>query len=248
MGQGAERNDAVVGTYTADNSEGGKTYTYLVYVPTISTPYSVSLMPTGTDKNLKLAVQYSADSSGKLSDSDAKYALFLVTVRADSDVAVNISLNGLDATEKPMETDPKLAFCGLLDVELVKYFDELTKKVEAVVNSATDEKKLKAIIDDLGILFTTRENQVFVNATLQEELAAELTTDEVKALAAELDLERFYWSLLSATSTSEVKHKEEKTDGEKITVVDAEKNPVCNEPYYYFRSPSVIYNEWASKK
>lgn len=241
-------NDAVVGTYTADNSEGGKTYTYLVYVPTISTPYSVSLMPTGTDKNLKLAVQYSANSSGKLSDSDAKYALFLVTVRADSDVAVDISLNGLDATEKPMETDPKLAFCGLLDVELVKYFDELTKKVEAVVNSATDEAKLKAIIDDLGILFTTRENQVFVNATLQEELAAELTTDEVKALAAELDLERFYWSLLSATSTSEVKHKEEKTDGEKITVVDAEKNPVCNEPYYYFRSPSVIYNEWASKK
>lgn len=241
-------NDAVVGTYTADNSEGGKTYTYLVYVPTVSTPYSVSLMPTGTDKNLKLAVHYSADSSGKLSDSDAKYALFLVTVRADSDVAVDISLNGLDATEKPMETDPKLAFCGLLDVELVRYFDELTKKVEAVVNSATDEAKLKAIIDDLGILFTTRENQVFVNATLQEELAAKLTTDEVKALAAELDLERFYWSLLSATSTSEVKHKEEKTDGEKITVVDAEKNPVCNEPYYYFRSPSVIYNEWASKK
>lgn len=241
-------NDAVVGTYTADNSEGGKTYTYLVYVPTISTPYSVSLMPTGTDKNLKLAVQYSANSSGKLSDSDAKYALFLVTVRADSDVAVDISLNGLDATEKPMETDPKLAFCGLLDVELVRYFDGLTKKVEAVVNSATDEAKLKAIINDLGILFTTRENQVFVNATLQEELAAELTTDEVKALAAELDLERFYWSLLSATSTSEVKHKEEKTDGEKITVVDAEKNPVCNEPYYYFRSPSVIYNEWASKK
>ena len=241
-------NDAVVGTYTADNSEGGKTYTYLVYVPTVSTPYSVSLMPTGTDKNLKLAVYYSADSSGKLSDSDAKYALFLVTVRADSDVAVDISLNGLDATEKPMETDPKLAFCGLLDVELVRYFDGLTKKVEAVVNSATDEAKLKAIIDDLGILFTTRENQVFVNATLQEELAAELTTDEVKALAAELDLERFYWSLLSATSTSVVKHKEEKTDGEKITVVDAEKNPVCNEPYYYFRSPSVIYNEWASKK
>lgn len=241
-------NDAVVGTYTADNSEGGKTYTYLVYVPTVSTPYSVSLMPTGTDKNLKLAVQYSANSSGKLSDSDAKYALFLVTVRADSDVAVDISLNGLDATEKPMETDPKLAFCGLLDVELVRYFDGLTKKVEAVVNSATDEAKLKAIIDDLGILFTTRENQVFVNATLQEELAAELTTDEVKALAAELDLERFYWSLLSATSTSVVKHKEEKTDGEKITVVDAEKNPVCNEPYYYFRSPSVIYNEWASKK
>lgn len=241
-------NDAVVGTYTADNSEGGKTYTYLVYVPTVSTPYSVSLMPTGTDKNLKLAVQYSANSSGKLSDSDVKYALFLVTVRADSDVAVDISLNGLDATEKPMETDPKLAFCGLLDVELVRYFDGLTKKVEAVVNSATDEAKLKAIIDDLGILFTTRENQVFVNATLQEELAAELTTDEVKALAAELDLERFYWSLLSATSTSEVKHKEEKTDGEKITVVDAEKNPVCNEPYYYFRSPSVIYNEWASKK
>lgn len=241
-------NDAVVGTYTADNSEGGKTYTYLVYVPTVSTPYSVSLMPTGTDKNLKLAVQYSANSSGKLSDSDAKYALFLVTVRADSDVAVDISLNGLDATEKPMETDPKLAFCGLLDVELVRYFDGLTKKVEAVVNSATDEAKLKAIIDDLGILFTTRENQVFVNATLQEELAAKLTTDEVKALAAELDLERFYWSLLSATSTSEVKHKEEKTDGEKITVVDAEKNPVCNEPYYYFRSPSVIYNEWASKK
>ena len=241
-------NDAVVGTYTADNSEGGKTYTYLVYVPTVSTPYSVSLMPTGTDKNLKLAVQYSANSSGKLSDSDAKYALFLVTVRADSDVAVDISLNGLDATEKPMETDPKLAFCGLLDVELVKYFDGLTKKVEAVVNSATDEAKLKAIINDLGILFTTRENQVFVNATLQEELAAKLTTDEVKALAAELDLERFYWSLLSATSTSEVKHKEEKTDGEKITVVDAEKNPVCNEPYYYFRSPSVIYNEWASKK
>lgn len=241
-------NDAVVGTYTADNSEGGKTYTYLVYVPTVSTPYSVSLMPTGTDKNLKLAVHYSADSSGKLSDSDAKYALFLVTVRADSDVAVDISLNGLDATEKPMETDPKLAFCGLLDVELVRYFDGLTKKVEAVVNSATDEEKLKAIINDLGILFTTRENQVFVNATLQEELAAELTTDEVKALAAELDLERFYWSLLSATSTSEVKHKEEKTDGEKITVVDAEKNPVCNEPYYYFRSPSVIYNEWATKK
>lgn len=241
-------NDAVVGTYTADNSEGGKTYTYLVYVPTVSTPYSVSLMPTGTDKNLKLEVHYSADSSGKLSDSDAKYALFLVTVRADSDVAVDISLNGLDATEKPMETDPKLAFCGLLDVELVRYFDGLTKKVEAVVNSATDEAKLKAIIDDLGILFTTRENQVFVNATLQKELAAELTTDEVKALAAELDLERFYWSLLSATSTSEVKHKEEKTDGEKITVVDAEKNPVCNEPYYYFRSPSVIYNEWASKK
>lgn len=241
-------NDAVVGTYTAYNSEGGKTYTYLVYVPTISTPYSVSLMPTGTDKNLKLAVQYSANSSGKLSDSDAKYALFLVTVRADSDVAVDISLNGLDATEKPMETDPKLAFCGLLDVELVKYFDELTKKVEAVVNSATDEAKLKAIINDLGVLFATRENGVFVNATLQDELAAELTTDEVKALAAELDLERFYWSLLSATSTSEVKHKEEKTDGEKITVVDAEKNPVCNEPYYYFRSPSVIYNEWASKK
>lgn len=241
-------NDAVVGTYTADNSEGGKTYTYLVYVPTVSTPYRVSLMPTGTDKNLKLEVHYSADSSGKLSDSDAKYALFLVTVRADSDVAVDISLNGLDATEKPMETDPKLAFCGLLDVELVRYFDGLTKKVEAVVNSATDEAKLKAIIDDLGILFTTRENQVFVNATLQEELAAELTTDEVKALAAELDLERFYWSLLSATSTSVVKHKEEKTDGEKITVVDAEKNPVCNEPYYYFRSPSVIYNEWASKK
>ncbi|HBF14131.1 MAG TPA: hypothetical protein DDW30_00320 [Clostridiales bacterium] len=238
---------AVVGTYTADNSEGGKTYTYLVYVPTISNPYSVSLMPTGTDKSLKLTVNYSTDISGKLGDSDAKYALFLVTVRADSDVAVDISLNGLTATEAPMEADPKLAFCGLLDVELVKYFDELTKKVEAVVNTATDKEKLKAIIDDLGILFTTRENGVFDNETLQGDLAKELTTDEVKKLASELDLERFYWSLLSATSTSEVKHKTEVPDGENMKVVDADKNPVCDEPYYYFRSPSVIYNEWASK-
>lgn len=238
---------AVVGTYTADNSEGGKTYTYLVYVPTISTPYSVSLMPTGTDKTLNLAVNYTADKTGKLGDSDAKYALFLVTVRADSDVTVNINLNGLKATEKKFETDPKLVFCGELDVELVKYFDELTRKVEAVVGSATDKTKLKAIIEDLGILFATRENTAFDNEALQTELAEALSTDEVKALVTNLNLEHFYWSLLSATSTSEVKHKEEKTDGEKITVVDAEKNPVCDEPYYYFKSPYSIYNGWASK-
>ena len=248
--------EAVVGTYTANNSEGGKTYTYLVYAPTITNKYSVEMMPSGTDKKLDLAVNYISDASSKLSDSDAKYALFLVTVRADSDVAVNINLNGLNKTEKALATDPKLSFCGKLDVEQLKYFDSLTRKVEALVKAATDKDKLKDIVDDLGVLFKTRENQPFDNEALQTELAAELTTDEVKALAAELDLAHFYWSLLSATSTETVKHKENKTetvkvdgkDVEKTTVVDAEKNPVSGEAYYYFDSAySIYYKEWASK-
>lgn len=228
-----------VGWTVADNSEGGKTYTYLVYAPVISKPYSVDLMPTGDDKTLNLAVNYNAIQSGKLGDSDAKYALFLLTVRADSDVTVNVTLNGLDAAEEEFASDPNLAFCGLLDVELIKYFDELTKKVETLVGSVDNAEHLEEVIDDLGILFTTRENQAFNNANLQTELAEALKTDEVKALAAELDLARFYWSILSATNSAEVKHLSNDIDGEG--------NAVVVEESCYFQSPYQIYHSWASQ-
>ena len=248
---------AVVGKYTADNSEGGKTYTYLVYVPTITAAYKVTVMPTGDTKTLNLAVNYAEDTSAKLGDT--KYALFLVTVRADADVAVNIKLNGLTATEETFESDPKLAICGTLDVELLKYFDNLTRRIEALVEAAAtktatteaekaaNKKALKAIIDDLGVLFTTRENLPYDNGLLQEELAAKLTSDEVKALVENMDLSVFYWNLLSATSRSEVHHKEEQTndDGEPTgKYIDVTTDPACGEAYYYYQSPYMIYYAW----
>ena len=232
---------AVIGTYVSDNSEGGKTYTYLVYVPTITNSYSVSLMPTGTDKNLNLAVNYEVNSKVALGETDPKYALFLVTVRADSDVTVKVNLNGLtNPTEKSFESDPKLAFCGELDVELVKYVNELTGKVEAIVNSATDAKKLQAIIDDLGIVFNASGYTWGDSEKFRENMLEKLSTDEVRDFVSGLNISRFYWSLLSATSTEKVTYKAATLDGAEEVKV----NPACKEEYYYFKSPYSIYNTW----
>lgn len=242
---------AFLGTAVADNTEGGKTYTYLFYLPTLSTAYNVSLMPTGTDKRLELAVNYSADASGK---NDNKYGLFLVTIRADEGVTVNLKLNGMSAEpeQEAFATDPQFALCGKLDTELVKYFYNLSRTIEELVSSVvTDSGKtsadLKAMLDDLGVLFTVRSNVEYSDSALQDELADLLTTEEVKALVKDMDLATFYWNLLSATNYTEVHHKEAEVndDGEYTgKYKDAEKDPAVDESYYYYQSPYAIYYAW----
>lgn len=238
-----------IGTYVADNSDGGKTktYTYLVYVPTISTSYTVSVMPSGDDKTLELAINYTSGSDA-LKDSDAKYALFLVTVRANADVTVNFHLNGLsNATEVAFEKDPVLKISGKLNVELLKYFDVLTEQVEDLVANAATLDDLKAIIDDLGVLFTVKKNSDYSNTALQEEMEKALTSDQVKNFVKTLDLAEFYWNLLSATSNSEVHHQQAEYDSETGEVKgysDATTNPATNESYYYYQSPYMFYQAW----
>ena len=251
------KSGANLGKFVADNSEGGKTYTYLVYVSSISAPYSVSVMPTGTDKVLNLEVNYTTDSTGKLGDT--KYALFLVTIRADADVQVNFNLTGLTPTEEDFASDPRLAFCGSLDVELVKYFESLTEKVEALVAAAasktwtTDEEKkqvmdaLKTIIEDLGVLFQVPENIEFNSEVLAADLEKELKSDEVKALIADMDLADFCFKLLCATSKTDVHHKIiEMKDGEPTgKYIDATKaESPAGEDFYYYQSPYQIYYNW----
>lgn len=249
---GKTGSNAFQGSFVADNSEGGKTYTYLVYVPSINAPYSVNVMPTGTDKTLNLAVNYTTDSAGKLGDT--KYALFLVTVRADADVKVNFNLNGLTATDAVFENDPRLAFCGALDVELVKYFESLARQVEDMVNTAAtktgateaDVENLKNLIEDLGVLFKVRKNEPIDVDAVKAELLAKIQSDAVKALIEKLDLSDFYFKLSSATSSSEVHHKvaEEKDGGPTGKYVDATTDPTTGEAYHYYQSPYAIYYAW----
>lgn len=252
--------NAYLGTYVSENAETGKKlYTYLVYVPTIEAPYSVTVQPTGTAKNLQLSVQYQVNSDKKLGNT--KYALFLVSVEADSDVAVNLSLTGLTATEAAFTADPAFAMCGNLNVELVKYFDALSKQVESIVDTAAtktatteaeakaNEKALENIINDLGVLFTVRENAEFSDSALRAELEAKLVSDEVKALisAEGFDLAEFYFNLLSATSSAEVHHKEMKYDettGEEKGLVDATTDSNVAESYYYYKTPYMLYYSW----
>ncbi len=239
-----------VGTYVADNSEGGKTYTYIVYVPKITLPYSLKTLPSGTDKVLNLNVDYVINETGKLGSTE--YALFLVTVRADADVTVNFNLNGLETADPETFTeDPKLTVFGALDTEMVKYFDMISTKVANLVNAVVTktgatEKELKAVIDDLNVLFTVPENVEFVDSDLQTELASKLSTDDVKAFVAELNLADFYWYLVGGTSKAEVHHKEAEVGDEGPTgkYIDKTENTLTGESYYYYQSPYAIYYAW----
>lgn len=233
-----------LGTFVTEaDSNGRKTYTYLVYVPTIANPYSVTVQPTGGTKTLDLRVAYQTDASGKLGST--KYALFLVKVSADADVTVNwnFQVNGNanpTVTNVPFESDPDFTVCGELDVELVKYFSTLSERVEQLVASCTTAEQLKNVIEDLGILLTPQSNsQVF--DTDADALKAKLSTAEVQALVDDLDLEQLYWNLLSATSSASVTHKV-LNDEDKL--VDATTNEATGEAYYYFKSPYMLYYTW----
>lgn len=242
---------ACLGTYVADNSVGGKTYTYLFYLPTLTTGYNVSVLPSGTDKALKLTLDYTADSTKK---NESGYALFLLTVRADADVTIDLVVNGLTTVNETLTEDPKLALCGALDTELVKYFADLTKKVEDLVAEAASKDAtkenldaLKTLIDDLGTLFTVKANGAFSDDLLQAELAEALESDAVKTFAESLDLAEFYFNLLAATSKSEVHHQEPVFDtdgGDTGKLQDSALNIATGEAYYYYQSPYMIYYAW----
>ena len=244
---------AYVGTAVSNNTEGGKTYTYLVYLPTLTTAYSVSMMPTGNEKTLNLAVHY-AGTSGK---NENKYGLFLVTVRADADVTVNFNLTGMDSepVQEAFAKDPQFVLCGKLDTELVRYFYNLSRTVEELVNryvadSGKSAADLRQLMDDLGVLFTVRDNVEYNNSTLQAELAGQLKTAEIKSLVEGMDLATFYWNLLSATNYTEVHHKlaETNEEGEYTgKYKDADKDPAVGESYYYYQSPYAIYYAWLKK-
>lgn len=233
-----------LGTYvTETDSNGRKTYTYLVYIPTIANPYSVTLQPTGDAKTLNLEVDYQTDASGKLGDT--KYALFLVKVSADADVTVNWNFRvdgNADPTVSnvPFGSDPDFTICGELDVELVKFFNSLSDKVAELVASCTTKEQLKAVIDDLGVLLTPQSNSQPFD-TDPAALKAKLPSAEVQALVDDLDLDQLYWNLLSATSSASVTHK---VLNEEEKLVDATTNNATGEPYYYFQSPYMLYYAW----
>ncbi len=238
---GTTATKATVGTY--EKAVGDKKlYTYLFYLPSIAKPGTVSLQPTGTASRLDLAVSYTTNEEGKLSDSAPKYSMFLLNVYADAAVEVNFNLtvNGVanDADFVALEKDPDIAIRGELDLYLVKYFNRLSAEVETLLNSCTDMAQLTAIVNDLGVMFkpiALPSEEIF-------SVGSKLVTDEVKALMTSAGGESvFYWNLYCATSKTEQVRKEDDGSGKLAEITNDYRT---GESYHYYKSPYMLYYAW----
>ena len=230
--------------------------TYAVYLPKITNGYTVSVQPTVEGTTLKINITYNKNTTA-LGESDIKYAIFLVNVTMKApmtDVQYNLVVDGKAVTDAPtqLDTDPKIAISGTLDVELVKYFDAINDKVELLLKGCDDIKSFETVVNDLHILFTpisvenVLKNGVSHIKNTDPSLGQVLfTSDAVKDWISVLDLEEFYWMLSCATSKDKVVHltfDENDDTGTKTKEVD--KNPATGEVYHYYSSPYALYVEW----
>jgi hypothetical protein len=235
-------------TFGAEGAEK-KVYTYLFYLPTIANPYSATMDVAGDATSVNVHTNYVTDTSKELAEDAAKYAMYLVTVTADSDVEVSFSLT-MNGTENPetspytFEEDPMFSIAGTLDTELVRYLYNFNKDITEILNAVTDLETFKLIVGDLKTLLTPQTKHPF-NMDLINGLLASLKSNEIKNYVKNEigtgNLEDFAWMIYCATNSAEVTRKEEDVDGK---LVDIEKNGETGEEYTYYSSPYMLYYAW----
>ena len=221
-----------------DMANGNKKYTYLVYTTGMTKEYTVTANPTGTDK-INLGLEF--NESGKtLGTTDAKYAIWLVTVEADPTVTVNFSMKkdgAVDPVVTPAVQDPNFTYCGTLDSELVRYLNEINTELVAKIEACTTVDDLRALLKEMKLLLTPQTD-------LTKLPKAENFT-MLRSFVDAHDLTELNYALLCATSKSTVEHlgTEVDKDGKDITVVVTE-DSIVGEKYVLLDSPFKLYYAW----
>ena len=257
-----------VATYEADGE-----YTFVVYVPKITKQYTVKFQPTVNGNELNLNVDFK-NTDAALGKSDLKYAIFTVTAEIEAPMTaakLNLNLNGKAVTAEDMdvlESDPKFAIAGKLDVELVKYINDVNNNVNEILaafKATGDKDAFKKLVNYLGELLTVQSLDIISSGkaakpTLANDatyfFGADATADEIAAYTMLSDFvspiraDQFYRALLCATSKTEVGHKVFDESGEKlidtksITQIYGEDHLAAAETYVYYSSPYALYFAW----
>ncbi len=242
-------------TIGEEGDDQKKVYTYLFYIPNGRTnPFTATAEATGDSKNLQVNLTFTSNTEKELAEEDPKYAMFLVTVTADVDVAVSFALT-VDGVANPevnpynFVEDPKVAIAGMLDTELVRFMYSFNEELIKIFNSfkTTDDlDDLKLVVDDLHLLLTPQTAQPF-NSIILDALYGNLKSPEVKSYLSRVvgvdsqSMEEFAWKLFRAVSNVSVVLKEEDGEGK---VVEVETNGETGEAYTYYDSPYTLYYNW----
>lgn len=238
-----------------ENAEGK--YTYVVYMPTITNRFETSLQPTVSGTTLNLNVQYKTTSTA-LGEAENKYAMFLVNVDLKApmnDVKFNLTVDGVAVTEENMVVttltdDPKIAISGTLDVELVKYIDELNANVNALLDACTTVEEFEKLVEDLHVLLTPKTVDEISGSGLK---FAAFESEALNNYVSGLDAKEFYRMLSCATASDKVIHKHEVMDEDTGEMKLQETSKIgeiypsysgMEENYKYYSSPYALYMAW----
>lgn len=232
---------------SVDMANGKVKYTYLVYTTGMTKEYTVTANPTGTDTELTLGLEF--NESGKaLKTTDAKYAIWLVTVEADPTVTVNYSMKKDGVAVEPVVTaaaeDPHFTYCGTLDAELVRYLNEINKELVAEINkyeTISELQELQELIEEMKLLLTPQKDLTELPETTDFTLLANFV--------AAHDLTELNYALLCATSTSAVEHIElgtvvDENETEISATVKVLTDETTGEAYVLLDSPFKLYYAW----
>ncbi len=234
-------------TFLDENGVEKKVYTYFFFRPTIENPYQATMDVVGNATSVNIHTTYTSDPSITLDkDLEATYAMYVVTVVADADVAVNFSLtlNGNNAPQvrDPLfATDPNFVISGTLDTELVRYFYKFNNDIFAILNGITSLDALKAAVADLNVLLTPQKSHPFTDANVVNQLKSASIKNYVEKEIKAANLDKFAWMLYCATNPNTVTRKEQNADG---MYVEVETNTETNEEYVYYNSPYMLYYAW----
>ncbi len=228
--------------------------TILVYIPAITNRADVTMQPTVSGNTLNLNVTYKTTST-PLTNTENKYAMFLVNVDMKApmtDLAFNFTKDGAAIAVENMavtllEQDPKLAISGMLDVELVKFIDELNADVSEMLGDCA-KADFSDLVDDLHKLLTPKTvDEIYAKGFGFDAFKTQAVTKYVE----NMDAVAFYRDLLCATSKDKVAHKHEVVDGDNVKLQETTKiNEIyedCSEvteQYYYYSSPYALYYAW----
>ncbi len=228
--------------------------TILVYVPAITNRADVTMQPTVSGNVLNLNVTYTTTATA-LTEAENKYAMFLINVDMKApmtDWAFNFTKDGTAIAVENMavtelEQDPKIAISGMLDVELVKFIDELNGDVSEMLGNCA-KADFSDLVDDLHKLLTPKT----VDEIYAEGFGFDtFKTQAVKKYVENMDAVAFYRALLCATSKDKVAHKYEVVDGDNVKLQETTKiNEIykdyseVTEHYYYYSSPYALYYAW----
>ena len=156
-----------------------------------------------------------------------------VTMKATADVLEDDKAAEALAIETTVAEDPnsKMDVYGELDTELVAYMEALSSEVEKVLDSCTTYDELAAVVADLGVLLSNKEEPE------KKDIKTEKVKDLIDGDFIDGELDELYEKVRHITNYKTLAELEESSseDGSK---------PESGEKRYYYLSPYGIYYEW----
>ena len=237
-----------------EGKEGVYKYTYVGYLPTVAKKYTMTMQPTVNGGELILNVNYTTGTES-MGETDAKYALFVANVELCApmtSVKMKFTMDGNAYGEDKtvvttLDTDPRIAISGTLDVELVKFVNTLSAELDAMLKNCVTIDEFKALVDDLHLLLTPKTvDQIYAAEGVAFDTFA---TPALNALLENYDAKEFYRALACATTTDKVAHKvlnekNELKESAKIAEIYSAQYSDVNEFYHYYVSPYALYVNW----